>query len=52
MYPHAKVAVLPDECMYFVLIKEWKFQDFFYTQILRETNFEEFRSWKTAIFSV
>ena len=30
----------------------WKFQDFSITQILREINFEDSRSAKTAIFAI
>ena len=30
----------------------WKFQDFSVTQILREINFEESRSYKSAVFAI
>ena len=30
----------------------WKFQDFAITQVLREINFEEFRSCKSAVFVI
>ena len=42
-FPAKKASMLEEALV-------WKFQDFSATQILREINFGEFRSTKTAVF--